>query len=412
MSITPPYRECPECKKADSFGFYSNSMQDNTDPKMYTQKCLDCGHQETYFLPPLEKKIIYLDQFALSEMLKSIDPSVPRRGTLNPIWRTLFKKLEQLSRKQLLVCPKSTYHNIESLPTTFYSKFQTLIEYLSWHVSFHRPNSIKARQIERHAKLWIKEKGDKEPTIKRNDAFKSKINYWHTSNNLKINTSPNPLEIAAIQRRRATNEAEIASLYDGWRSESKSQEQWFSEPKSQEQWFKETVKEFGHYTLHRPSPLFEVDFQKSVENVFLKEGVSQDHVEEKVIEYFNSPQLENLPFLKISALLLAAMAWRVAGGQKKKSPSIFVDFDMIATFLPYCDAMIIDNECHSFFKEKAFQEISKYGTQLFSLRCIDKFEQYLDDIDITGCSNILFHAQDIYDWQKPFDEIYAQYLKR
>ena len=412
MSITPPYRDCPKCKKADCFGFYANSMQDNTDPKMYTQKCSVCGHRATYFLPPLDKKIIYLDQFALSEMLKSIDPSVPRRGTLNPIWRTLFNKLEQLSRKQLLVCPKSAYHNIESLPTTFYSKFQTLIEYLSWNVSFHRPNSIKMRQIEKHAKLWIQGEDDKEPAIERCDAFRGRINYWYRWNNLIKKGDPHPWERKENQRRRATNEAEIASLYDGWRSESKSQEQWFSEPKSQEQWFKETVKEFGHYTLHRPSPLFEVDFKKSVENVFLKEGVSQDHIKEKVIEYFNSPQLKNLPFLKISALLLAAMAWRVAGGQKKKTQSMFVDFDMIATFLPYCDAMILDKECHSFFKERAFKEISKYGTQLFSLRCIDKFEQYLDDIDAAESSDILLRAQDIYNWKKPFDEIYAQYLRR
>ena len=377
-------------------------MQDNTDPKMYTQKCSVCGHRATYFLPPLDKKIIYLDQFVLSEMLKSIDPSVPRRGTLNPIWRTLFKKLEQLSRKQLLVCPKSAYHNIESLPTTFYSKLQTLIEYLSWHVSFYRPNSIKMRQVEKHAQLWIQGKGDEEPTIEHHDALKGRINYWHTWNNLMKKVDPDSSEIAEIQRRRAKNESGIAFLYNAWRSESKSQEQWF----------KETVKAFGYYTIHRPWPLFEVDFKKSVENVFLKEGVSQDHIKEKVIEYFNSPQLKNLPFLKISALLLAAMARRVSEGQKKKSQSMFVDFDMIATFLPYCDAMILDKECHSFFEERAFQEISKYGTQLFSLRYIDKFEQYLDDIDTTGCPNILFHAQDIYDWQKPFDEIYAQYLRR
>ena len=363
MSITPPYRKCPECKKAECFGFYY--MEDDTDPKMYTQKCLDCGHREIYFLPPLDKKIIYLDQFALSEMLKSIDPSVPRKRNLNPIWRTLFNKLEQLSRKQLLVCPKSAYHNIESLPTTFYPKLKTLIEYLSWHVSFDRPNSIKMRQIEKHAKLWIQGEDDKEPAIERGDAFRGRINYWYRWNNLKKKGDPHPLEIKEIQRRRSKNEAEIASLYDGWRSESKSQEQWFSKTKSQEQWFKETVKEFGRDTLYKSWPLFYVEFKKSVEHIFLKEGVSQDHVEEKVIEYFNSPQLENLPFLKISALLLAAKARRVAGGQKKKSQGMSVDFDMIATFLPYCDAMIIDNECHSFLKEKAFQEISKYGTSTF-----------------------------------------------
>ena len=322
MSITLPYRECPKCKKANCFGFYANSMDDNIEPKMYTQKCSVCGYQELYSLPSLDKKIIYLDQFALSEMLKSIDPLVPRKGNLDPIWRTLFKKLEQLSRKQLLICPKSDYHTIESLPTTFYPKLKILTEHLSWHVSFYRSNSIKMRQIEKHAQLWIQGKGDEEPAIEHNDALKGRINYWQPRNNLRIHTIPHPLEIEEIQRRRAKNKSEITSLYDGWRSESY---------KSREQWFKETVKAFGYYTLHRPWPLFDVDFKKSVENVFLKEGVSQDHIKEKVIEYFNSPQLENLPFLKISALLLATKVRRVAGGEKKKSPGMSVDFDMIAT---------------------------------------------------------------------------------
>ena len=402
MSITPPYRDCPKCKKANCFGFYANSMDDNIEPKMYRQKCSACGHGELYFLPPLDKKIVYLDQFALSDMLKSIDPSIRRKGTPNPIWRTLFNKLEQLSRKQLIVCPKSDYHTIESLPTTYYPELKILTEYLSWHVSFHRSNSIKMRQIEKHAQLWIQGKGDEDPTIEYHNALKGRINYWHPRDNVRIYLIPHPLEVEEIQRKRAKNEAEIAFLYNAWRSESY---------KSREQWVQETVKVFGHYIIHRPWPPY-VEFKRSVENVFLKEGVSQDHVEKKVIEYFNSPQLENLPFLKISALLLAAMARRVAGGQNKESPGMFVDFDMIATFLPYCDAMIIDKACHSFFEEKAFQEISKDETQLFSLRCIDKFEQYLDAIDATGSSDILLHAQDIYDWQKPFDEIYAQYLRR
>ena len=359
MSITPPYRDCPKCKKANCFGFYVSFMDDTIEPKIYTQKCSVCGHQEINTLSSsfLNKKIIYLDQFALSEMLKSIDPLVPRSGTLNPIWRALFNKLEQLSRKQLLVCPKSTYHSIESLPTAFYSKLKTLIEYLSWHVSFYRPNLIKMKQIEKHAQLWIQGEGDKAPPIERNDAFQGRINYWHTWNNLMKKADPHPSEIVAIQRRRAKNEAEIAFLFNAWRSESY---------KSREKWVKETVKVFGHYIIHRPWPPY-AEFKRSVENVFLKEGVSQDHVEGKVIEYFNSPQLKNLPFLKISALLLAAMARRVSGGQKKKSQSMFVDFDMIATFLPYCDAMILDKECHSFLKEKAFQEIISKSNMELSL---------------------------------------------
>ena len=48
-------------------------MDDNIEPKMYRQECSACGHGELYFLPSLDKKIIYLDQFALSEMQKSIE---------------------------------------------------------------------------------------------------------------------------------------------------------------------------------------------------------------------------------------------------------------------------------------------------------------------------------------------------
>lgn len=47
------------------------------------RRCRDCWHKQDYHLPELRKKIIYLDQFVISNLmkLKSLQP----KGM--PVWR-------------------------------------------------------------------------------------------------------------------------------------------------------------------------------------------------------------------------------------------------------------------------------------------------------------------------------------
>ena len=65
--ISNPYVTCPKCRK-EGFGVLM------IDGRHYTRRCRECWHTENIDLPPIRKKIIYIDQFAISGMMKVIRP--------------------------------------------------------------------------------------------------------------------------------------------------------------------------------------------------------------------------------------------------------------------------------------------------------------------------------------------------
>lgn len=64
-----------------------------------------CRHQVTTELPRFEKKIIYLDQLVLSNIVKAKDP----------YWPELRMRLEWFIGGQLVCCPYSPLHDRESM---------------------------------------------------------------------------------------------------------------------------------------------------------------------------------------------------------------------------------------------------------------------------------------------------------
>ena len=49
--ILPPFRSCPNCRRADTYGVLMiGGVQ-------YTRRCRECWHTDHYALPPLEKVI-------------------------------------------------------------------------------------------------------------------------------------------------------------------------------------------------------------------------------------------------------------------------------------------------------------------------------------------------------------------
>jgi hypothetical protein len=61
--ISPPWKTCPACGK-DKFGVSIISGS------RLMRRCRDCWHKQDYPLPKLRKKIIYLDQFVISNLMK------------------------------------------------------------------------------------------------------------------------------------------------------------------------------------------------------------------------------------------------------------------------------------------------------------------------------------------------------
>src|SRR5207237_7267438 len=66
----------------------------------------------------------------------------------------------------------------------------------------------------------------------------------------------------------------------------------------------------------------------------------------EVWRFLASNELDAVPYLRISSLLFAALARRAANANKAPDNVPFEDVDMIAAYLPFCDAMFIDRDMH------------------------------------------------------------------
>jgi hypothetical protein len=84
--ILPPFRGCPNCGREDSYGVLM------IGGVRYTRRCRECWHSDHYPLPPLNKKVIYLDQMVISHMTKALHPTAAAGREIDPFWNELFEK--------------------------------------------------------------------------------------------------------------------------------------------------------------------------------------------------------------------------------------------------------------------------------------------------------------------------------
>lgn len=66
--ISGPYKQCPSqaCLVEGAFGVFMNIE----GSRGYMRECIQCGHTESYALPQIKKKVLYLDQFVISNLVK------------------------------------------------------------------------------------------------------------------------------------------------------------------------------------------------------------------------------------------------------------------------------------------------------------------------------------------------------
>lgn len=147
--ILPPYIACPHCSKTE-FGVLHISGT------YYVRRCRSCWHTVEFPLPAIRKEVIYIDQFAFSNMLKVRDETTKghERASENPFWEGLWDALAKLRRCQLICCPDSQEHENESLLGPYFKKLKEVYETLSGGVSFKNFEDIRQTQIFELARAW------------------------------------------------------------------------------------------------------------------------------------------------------------------------------------------------------------------------------------------------------------------
>lgn len=378
-----PYVKCPRCKK-QSLGILSIYSD------RYHRRCESCSYApEAIPLPPLNKKVIYLDQMAISNMMKAtnVADKAHQRATKDPFWQALHRKLSRGFSLQLLVCPESDFHLEESLLTPYQKNLEGMYRMFSGNVRYIDHETIHHFQLNQQMDKWL---GVTREPITRKNVIDGKINEWLDVITPAIQMDFSTERDEVIRNRNAVNR-EMEKVWAQWRADT-GKDFWF--------WFNEEVVGYARMVVkksvaHRKRvlmacagmPVRPEDLYPNYGTIVLhdlreklKEHTDDpDEVDGRLRAFFESSEFKDTPHITIGAMLNAAMARRAARGRKRPPDmGFYIDTNMISTVMPYCDVMFIDDECHGLLEEQPLASELKYRVMVYSNKTRDLFLKYLD----------------------------------
>lgn len=415
MFINKPYTECPNCH-GQNFGVLGIHRHH------YIKRCADCRYDEKYPLPVLTRRVIYLDQFVISNMMKSINKVLGEKEKVDPLYLELFKKLDRLNKLQLIVCPDSPIQDKESRVSRNYKELKRMFEQLSHGTSFHRPDTVRRFQVHSLFRRWVGK--EVEPL----DVFdfirgNSGIDGWDSRLIVSVSSDMSESDIQNIRDEKAHLSEAMNEIVDMWKREKGSFRDFYDRELNSfgPSILKRYIIDLGNYLrsmslsedstdLLLASVLSEISVLMTAIHNDLKElGCEDENLLTKTAEFFNSDLIKEAPYAIISSILYASLAGDYANGRKTyPSPGFFDDVGMIAGYAPYCDAMFIDKECRRLLIHNEAIPIYDLSNRVFSLDNRGEFMNYLNCIekDMPKEHADLVHRVYGEDWPKPFLEMY------
>ena len=365
---------------------------------MHARRCRNCFYDQQERLPPLAKKLIYLDQMVLSGMAKEIDP-VWREKTQrsDAFWLEAFDQIDRLVKLQLIVCPNSPIHEVESSYDDRYeSMLKRLYKHLASGVSLRSPHAVRMAQLAEAFEAWYEDRDPDWSRITREDVIRGELDAWSDRLLLIANMGHFPGEIENRRESRDRTHEAWRRLWERWASENEAS---FEDRFQRErrgvadaalQLFREHVERWhgvttGSDEIEDPMQLmpgWPVQLVSWVLRRLEEEGVSEDGRLQDTVRFLYSGQALCAPENHLGALLHASLAWRAICGQGCPSRGTPNDIAFIAAYLPYCDAMFIDNEFAQLLSEgRLAAAANDYPTKIFSTRSRDDFLEYLHELE-------------------------------
>jgi hypothetical protein len=417
--ISKPYLPCPKCRK-DGFGVEILGIHSGH----YMRRCQDCGHNERFSLPTITKKIIYLDQFVISNMVAALDPdtSSDARKTLDPYWLELYKKLDTLSKYQLIICPDSFYHREESLVSKDFEKRRIIYEHFSDGATFYDKDTITRFQIQKHFGNYLDGKSNEPLGFEAEDMVLGNLHEWQDRIRISIGDRAREGEIEGLRNQREKLYVTFKSVFERWRSEKgKKLDEWVYEEAAgfgrgiwaqfiafnqRRMTAPDRYLKTGEFDLNDILPPASSEILDGMIREMKARGIDGEIAFEKINEYFNSKYILQVPSIHISSLLFAAIAREAAVGGQIHPPSrgVFVDVNAVSSFLPYVDAMFIDNQMRGYFEKIPPRERAPYVAKVFSVNIKNDFADYLDSILKDADPKHMQTVRELYgdDWGKPY----------
>lgn len=379
-----PFEDCWKCKGKGTFGVLSISSD------RVTKRCTMCRYSHCDQLPELNKRVIYLDQFAFSELHK-LRAGKRKSDKWTAFWSEVDALLNQAALLQQVVLPQSNIHHNETIVSPFPRALRQTQEAIGGDIDFLGTDEVQLRQIEGYARAFF---ANDEPQIDLavDNVLGGSRNSWLPD--MRVTVEMDWSQFAPQRREgRATTHSAIVGLIEKW--------------KEAEYGFEDVLKiELGAYFASRQQALrhqemaverglaendiwSEINASHSlisreleiVRHYARKVGVPDENHPSATAHFWSWPKNREQPFGRILAYLFSALAAQFKGGRNKlPTPGFLNDVTAISAYLPYVDAMFLDKECAELLRHGRCKTDLKYRASVFSLNDSEAFLAFIEQI--------------------------------
>jgi hypothetical protein len=410
--IRPPYIACPNCHAEDQFGVLMIGWG-------YTRRCRECWFTERYDLPEIHKKVIYLDQMAISEKMKALNPAFEGG---DPFWSHAFEKLDVLKKLQAIVCPDSPIHRAESAVAPDPQALRRMYELLAFGITFHDGPSIRNAQVAEYLPGWLRGEPDHEFEFDVEDITHGGVHKWEEHFFISVGGLDPEDWVDSLREQRERTAEGMAEVHERWRGTDLSFDELY---RSEFEAFGRTVLqvyvdevrrredalEAGRIDLEILLPSSVSQLVETIHHVLHTEGVPDEELWAKTIEFLQPETLDHIPYVRTSCMLYAALARKAQAGQvRPPNRGMINDVHVVSTLLPYCVAMFLDNEMAGLLGEEPLRTRLDWGTRIFSRNTRGPFLEYLDEIRAAVSEEHVALVETVYgpDWATPYTTMYGR----
>lgn len=346
--------------------------------------CLSCRHWDRIPLPRLNKKILYLDQFFYSHAFRGENKSFVGAK----------ERIRALAIDQLIVSPYSNLHEDETQLWTPEQRepLMKFIKQTSGGHKFWPEYHVKQVQIAEAFPRFLSQAAP-EPIIDRTDAIPSDVNKWDDYFWIDVGSFKTDPDILRCGKDEAVRS--LIDLFPEWaQGPSTFDDDVAAELRGgRDSYFRlylQYVRRIGEGD-HKALIDSPID-SKIVENLmrYANEYLTPDYRMQRIHAFFDSTYFANVPHERISSEFFALLryklrqgAYRDAEKAKRRFKGFFYDVRFIATYAPYCDAMVVDALMHSWATDPLIDLPRRYGTRFFSRTNWSDFLDYLDELDMS-----------------------------
>ncbi|MDR5813848.1 hypothetical protein QCE62_09645 [Caballeronia sp. LZ033] len=369
--------DCPGCKKAQCFG--------NVDVygTHVLRGCKHCKYSERVYLPPISKKVIYLDQFFFSGAFRGGDDRFVQAA----------ERIKQLAADQLLVAPFSSIHEDETHLWPRFAELYPFIKSASRGAEFAQASEVDRMQILRAFGKW--QAGEPaDHVLEARDALKTEyIDRWDGYFRIEVGRYLGDPKLIAYLK--ALSVEGLVDLFPDWRKSTNSFEQDVAaEYNAAGHGYMKSYLEYmvrigqGDMDALLDSPVMSMVVQSMLS--MLPEDMPPDEQLRQCAHFLGSDHFKEAPHQWLQAHMYATLKALVKAGayQNKeralgKLSGVFYDISHISTYAPYVDAFILDRPMHELVSHPGVDLERRFGIKVFSLSNWDELMTWFDELEGT-----------------------------